>query len=156
MKRVITAINAKTERKLDAGVLDDIRKRGRAIFNVCDDDQPFAYTIGNFIINLPELLLIGFLDGGGILHRLSTHMIMTGRPFEDGEIFTLAGDSGRKVRLVRASSIARAEYTCAATRYAGYEDYAVMQVVMGDDHGRYPGETGCQPPYCNIPVLRSN
>jgi hypothetical protein len=67
-------------------------------------------------------------------------------------------DSGhhQKLRMIRANSLARAKYTCAVTRYAGYDDYAVTQVVMCDDQGRYPDETGCQPPYCNIPVLRSN
>ena len=133
-----------------------IRRTGRSIIGVfpCegDDGLPFAYTIGNDLKGLPELLVIGTSDGG-FLDDLSRLMIAAGHTFEDGQTFQMAG-ARVPVKLIRANFSATADYTIQAGVFFGHHDYAVMQVLLPDRVGRFPGEPGCQQPYESAPVLR--
>ena len=44
-------------------------------------------------------------------------------------------------------------YTKGASTYLGHGDYAVMQVLVADDHNRFPDEEGCDE-QALTPVLR--
>jgi hypothetical protein len=133
-----------------------IERAGRTIIAVFPTEEdpgvPFAYTIGNHLKGLPELLVIGTAHAG-FLNDLSRLMIASNAPFEDSQTLTMIG--GRvPVKLIRASAAARAEYTIQAGEHFGHQNYSVMQVLMPDKQGRFPGEDGCDEPYASVPVLR--
>jgi hypothetical protein len=85
----------------------DIDQHGRhiiCVFGDCEDDasfQPFAYTIGNWIQSLPELLIIGS-PAGGFLNSLSNKMVKRGRAFDDGEVVVLDGGYVGLVKIINA------------------------------------------------------
>ena len=118
-----------------------------------DDGPPFAYTIGNALKNLPELLVIGTSDAG-FLNDLSQMMIEAGMPFADGHLVRIGG-ARLPVKLIRADPVAQDEYTIQAGEFRGHDDYAVMQVLIPDREGRYPGDAGCQEPWSRFPVLHA-
>jgi hypothetical protein len=140
----------------------DIARVGRTIVGVgAGEDTPaFAYTIGNHLHRiarfrpcpLPELLVIGTYQGS-FLNLLSRLMIGRSAAFEDGEQVQMLG--GRyPVRIIRANGTARTDYAIQAGRYFGTEEFEVMQVLMPDLDGVFPGEPGCQSPFRDVPVLR--
>ena len=132
-----------------------IKRDGRSIVGVLateeDDGPPFTYTIGNHLKGLPELLVIG-TSQGFFLNTLSHLMIAAGHGFEDGETVRMLGS--KEVKLIHASAAAREEYTIQAGEHFGHQNYSVMQVLMPDKQGRFPGEDGCDEPYASVPVLR--
>jgi Domain of unknown function (DUF4262) len=134
---------------------EDIRHSGRSIIFgfSCEENGPqFAHTIGNHLKALPELLIIGTTQGA-CLNDLSQMMIKSGNPFLDGQLVRI--NAGRlPVKIIRANNTAQADYTLCAGDYFGHQDYAVMQVIMPDRTGKFPGEDGCQEPYSLLPVLR--
>jgi Domain of unknown function (DUF4262) len=144
------------ERRFHEGTTDHIKRSGRSIIGIfpCEDDDgwSFAYTIGNHLKNLPELLIIG-TSNGRLLNDLSQMMLDVGRSFLDGQLVRI-GDARLPVKIIRANSIAQADFTIQAGQYFGHEDYAVMQVLASDRTGKFPGEDGCQKPYSLVPVLR--
>jgi hypothetical protein len=133
----------------------DIKRDGRSIACIGGEGKGefnFAYTIGNQTVSLPELLVIGVLNGS-FLNDLSQQMIDRGRAFTDGELVRLPG-ARLPMKAVVVGSKARDEYTIQAGQHFGTEDYAVLQILISDKEGRFPDEPGCQPPYSHIPVLR--
>jgi Domain of unknown function (DUF4262) len=144
-----------SRREFHDGTTEHIRRSGRSIIGVvpeADDDLPFAYTIGNHLKKLPELLVIGTCRAA-FLNDLSELMIRTGKPFLDGQLVRINA-ARPPVKLIRANDIARTDYTVQAGQYLGHENYAVMQVLIPDRNGRFPGENGCQEPFSLLPVLR--
>ena len=145
-----------TNREFHLVTAEHIARQGRSIIGVCscagDEGFPFSYTIGNYIKGLPELLIIGS-GSAPYLNDLSRLMIAAGKPFEDGEMIHLLMLT-LPLKMIRASAIAQEEYTIQAGQYFGHENYAVMQAVLPDKEGRFPGEEGCQPPYSLFPILR--
>jgi hypothetical protein len=143
-------------RKFYQGTTEHINRSGRSILGVfpCEgeDGYSFAYTIGNHLKGLPELLVIGTTNGA-FLNDLSQMMIDTGRPFLNGQLVRI-GDARLPVKIIRANSTAQADYTIQAGQYFGHEDYDVMQVLIPDPAGKFPGENGCQEPYSLFPILR--
>jgi hypothetical protein len=136
-------------------VESDIKQYGRSIVGVCGDDgsHPFAYTIGNYRqAMLPELLVIGVMRAG-FLNDLSQQMIDAGQPFKDGQIVLLPGAEA-PLKMIRANNTARTEYAVQAGVHFGHDNYSIMQVLLSDHDGKFPGETGCQPPYSDVRVLR--
>jgi len=133
----------------------DIKRFGRSIIGVGagDDQPPFAYTIGNGVQwpPLPELLVIGFAKSM-FLNDLSRLMIARAAAFDDGELVRLVG-SKVPVKVIRASDTAKSDFTIGAGRYYGHERYDVMQVLIPDFDGVFPGEPGCQSPFDRVPVL---
>jgi hypothetical protein len=118
-------------RKFYAGTAEHIKRSGRSIMQVFvpegEEGWPFSYTIGNHLRELPELLAIG-TSQGGFLNDLSQKMVDAGKPFEDGQF--------------------------QVGEYFGHQNYSVMQVLIPDREGKFPGEDGCQPPWSQFPVLR--
>jgi Domain of unknown function (DUF4262) len=143
-------------RRFYEGTAEHIRQSGRSIIGVfpCqeDDDWPFAYTIGNHLKDLPELLVIG-TSNAAFLNDLSQMMIDAGKPFLDGQLVRI-NVARLPVKVVRANSAAQADFTIQAGQFFGHEDYAVMQVLMPDRTGKFPGEEDCQEPFSLFPVLR--
>ena len=137
---------------------EHIERAGRTVVGVfpTEDDPgvPFAYTIGNHLKGLPELLVIGVaVAGAGFLNVLSHRMIAAGHGFKDGETIRILGGK-MPVKLIRAGAAAREEYTVQAGAHFGHDEYEVMQVLIPDKQGRFPGEDGCDEPYASVPVLR--
>jgi hypothetical protein len=140
-------------RHLHDNIDDDVRRDGRSVLCIGaeDDSPPFAYTIGNALVGLPELLIIGTLEGG-LLNDLSRIMLERGRAFDDGELVNLGGKF--PVKIITADvGRAQHDYTIQAGQYLGVEDYPVLQVLVPDRNGRYPDDAECQRPYANMPVL---
>jgi hypothetical protein len=137
-----------------------IGRVGRSIVAVFageeDDEFPFAYTIGNHLKGLPELLAIG-TNEAGFHNKLSQMMIDTGETFGDGRVVSLpsgGAPADLRLKLIRAGNVARTEYAVQAGEHFGHDDYSIMQVLISDKDGRFPGEKGCQEPYSRVPVLR--
>src|SRR5438034_11618292 len=95
----------------------------------------FAYTIGNWLAKLPELLIIGTTKGS-VLNDLSQKMIERGSAFDDGEIVSLGGRF--PVKIINADERAQRDYTIQAGQYLGGEYYTVQQVLACDRNGRFP------------------
>ncbi len=137
------------------GIAGDIQRHGRAVICVGGDkdEPPFAYTIGNSSVGLPELLILGTAKGAP-LNALSDIMAKRKAAFADNELVDLGGRVPVKVITVTDLARARADYTVQAGEYFRHDDYAVQQVLMPDRSGRFPDEPGCRAPYATIPILR--
>jgi hypothetical protein len=151
--------------KLYDGITEHIEQNGRSIIGVFavegDEEPPFAYTVGNAChpiqrgsTAMPELLAIG-TPHGGFLNELSQMMIDADAAFEDGQVVLIPG-ARLPVKIVRANNVARTEYALQAGQYFGHNNYPIMQVLIPDRDGKFPGDVGCQPPFSDIPVLRPN
>lgn len=139
---------AKTEYAL---IKADIERGGRHILGIPDGEPaPFAYTIGNELKGLPELLIIGVSRKAGLLNVLSDMMIERGTRFAEGEIVSLGGKY--PVKIINANATAQAEYTIQAGVFYGYDNYSVQQVLVSDPHGHFPDDPQCDPSY-RMPVL---
>lgn len=129
-------------------VRSNIDRHGQHIFFIVpEDEEPaFAYTIGNAVIGLPELLLIGNFStttSGGILNDLGLKMRASSQPL--AHEISLGGDY--PVRIRAASSLATQRYTIQVSRFLGHVHYRVLQILLCDPNGQYPGEPGCDPAY---------
>ncbi|SMH26464.1 DUF4262 domain-containing protein [Mesorhizobium australicum] len=107
----------------------------------------FTYTIGNADRGLPELLLIGDFPSriaAGLLNELGAKMREDGKPLATGLI-----DIGWSipVKIRRTGPLARTRYTIQVNRYLGHDCYSVLQVMVCDENGRYPGDPGCDHRY---------
>lgn len=135
-----------------AAIERNIARSGQHLFLVfAERETPaFAYTIGNALHGLPELLLIGNYSpqiAASVLNDLGQRMRHSGRPLE-GEIDI---DVHYPVRVRHAAPEARQRYTLQAGRYLRHEEYDVLQVLLCDPDGIYPGEQGCKPSY-DVPL----
>jgi len=140
------------ETDIYAAIERNIVRSGHHLFLIFGDGATpaFVYSIGNALRGLPELLLIGNFApsvAGGIVNDLGQRMRDAARPLE-GDI-----DVGGQfpVRLRRASAAARDHYTLQAGRYLRHEEYDVLQVLLCDPQGLYPGEPGCAAGY-DVPL----
>lgn len=122
------------------------------VFSTKEGERSFAYTIGNCEKGLPELLVIGDHDAW-YLNQFSQMMIDRGQAFEHGERVSL-GEGGLPCMMLEANESVKSEYTIQATQYYGdAAAYDVMQVVIPDKQGRFPGEDGCAEPFASTPVF---
>jgi hypothetical protein len=136
-----------------------IEKHGQCvqIVRLTKDDppgaKPFMYTIGNFHLGLPELLIIDtdkeiFAD---VLNRLGKIQRDRRKGFEDEELVSVGGKF--PLRIVDAGEIGRRQYATFVGIFYGTQHYEVRQVLLPDTQGRWPDTPGCDPPYCNQPIL---
>jgi hypothetical protein len=130
-------------------VRQNIESCGQHLFQVFADgsDPGFTYTIGNADRGLPELLLIGDFPpriAAGLLNELGATMREDGKPPATGLV-----DIGWSipVKVRQAGSLARSRFTIQVGQYLGHDHYHVLQVMVCDEHGRYPGDAGCAPRY---------
>jgi len=147
-------------RRLRADLEHKVRTYGRAvmwIFPADDSADPlndtFAYTVGN-APKLPELLVIGMQDKNAkwVLNAASDALAKTLAAAGPIPPQGMALDLGGKcpVYLVPASDEAKKDMTFAATNWHGGTDYPLMQVVMPDQHGRFPWHDDCDWPYGRV------
>jgi len=137
-------------------IYNDIRRDGRSVLCIGgeEDSLPFAYTIGNALKGLPELLMIGGIAGAYLLNVLSEQIVERNGGFDDGELISLGGKF--PVKIINATDTrARSEYTIQAGQAIGHENYAVQQVLIADKSGRYPDDPECAAPYSSVPVLHA-
>jgi len=135
-----------------AAIERNIARSGQHMFLIfADGETPaYAYSIGNALHGLPELLLVGNFSprlAGSVINDLGRKMREARRPLE-GDI-----DIGGQfpVRVRRASAEARQRFTLQAGRYLRHEEYDVLQLLLCDAAGIYPGEPGCEPAY-DVPL----
>lgn len=137
---------------LRTAVQANIDRAGQHLFAIFGDgDAPgFIYTIGNANHALPELLLIGDFSPQSvapILDVVGRRMRETGQfPLEELDV-----GATYPVRTRLAGERAKSEYTLQVGEYLGHEEYAVVQLLLADPAGRYPGEQGCDPRY-DVPL----
>jgi hypothetical protein len=124
----------------------------QAVFSGEDDDAPpFMYTIGNYGHGLPEFIVVGATDRGPALNQLAEIQRDKGEALY-GDI-TLA-EGGLPVRLVDCSSHAvRDVLTVQVGQHYRTERYAVTQILLPDDEGRFPGDPECEEHYASFPLL---
>ena len=138
-------------RQLCKDIENDVRQSGRSVLCIGAEENllPFAYTIGNALKGLPELLIIGTIKGE-LLNDLSEKMLDRGDAFDDGELVSLGGKFPVKI-ITADDGRAQRDFTIQAGQYLGREDYAVQQVLVCDRSGHYPDDPQCQAPYSLSP-----
>jgi hypothetical protein len=134
---------------------EDIARVGWSCMGVGggEDSLPFIYTIGLHLKGLPELLVIGGI--GPSLHSVvneSASRMVAGGAFTHGQRIGFGGEHSL-VAVHCDSPDAWDEYTIQAASYYGHRDYKVIQLVLCDQQGRYPWDSGCADPYARQPVL---
>lgn len=130
----------------------NIVRSGQQLISVfgAGDEPGFSYTIGNARLGLPELLIVGNFDPrvtGEILNILGADMRGARRPLEGDLEF----GAQFPARARRASAAAKSRFTIQASSYLGHDEYDVVQLLLCDPDGVYPGEPGCAPPY-DVPL----
>jgi hypothetical protein len=143
-------------------MLDDIKACGRTVLSVFPDedtgDYSFSYSVGNSIMDLPELLLFAMhpRDARWLINLLSEQMIERGRKFDDGELVSMGGPC--PVCVIDASDSVKNEYTIQVkhmlTKVGLENEYRVMQIVLPDPDGLFPWDDGCSEPYAQMKVCR--
>lgn len=144
---------------LHESVAEHIQQHGQSVIGVFGDaDGPtFSYTIGNHERGLPEIIIFGLdpsSDAQPMLNWLCEKQRERGHAFAHGELFK---EDGMKcaIKFVSCSGPAVREYCVQAWDYYNVapESFDVIQMVVPDHHGRFPGEAGCEAPYKDMPLL---
>jgi len=130
-------------------VKQNIEAFGQHLFQVFGEGPVpgFTYTIGNADRGLPELLLIGDFPShiaAALLNELGAKMREVGEPLAAG-LIDIGWSIPIKVR--EAGPRARSRYSIQVDQYLGHGHYSVLQVMVCDENGRYPGDAGCNPRY---------
>ena len=117
------------------------------------DVLPFTYTIGNFKVAMPELLLIGWCDEVAvrIINTLGRLQRDRGMGFRSGE--TVNYSAKFTARLMDTGPKGLDEYALWVDGYYERKDVKVYQVLLSDQNGKFAGESGCLPPYSEQPLL---
>ncbi|MFT3966412.1 MAG: DUF4262 domain-containing protein [Sphingobium sp.] len=129
-------------------IQSNIDMAGQHIFAIFPDGDTagFAYTIGNARLGLPELLIIGNFAPilmGSVLNEVGRRIRQADQvPDQDIDI---GGAFPIRPRL--AGAAVRSAFTIQVGRFLGHDEYAVVQLLLPDPMGLYPGEPGCDPRY---------
>lgn len=140
-------------------VTDNIAERGQQVqvVHITKDDppdsKPFMYTIGNYHLGLPELLIVDtdkriFVD---VLNRLGKLQRDRKRAFADEELVSMGGRF--PLRIVDAGVVGRTEYASFVGIFYDSQNYEVRQVIIPDTQGRWPDQPGCDLPFARQPIL---
>lgn len=127
--------------------IDRVGQHVFGIFPTSPDDEGFLYTIGNALRGLPELLIVGNIPldiGCMILNVVGDHMRKSEKTLDEG---FLDLDWTFPFKIRKCSDRAKEEYTVQCGQFLGREDYDVLQVMICDKAGKYPGEEGVDPRY---------
>jgi len=143
--------------ELYKNIRDHISREGHAVIGIEDSDPSFAYTIGEYEINAPELLIFGLSGPNSTM--ILNHIVAVRRRRPEGQTFR----HGERVNLggkyppiiMDATIRAATDYAIQACEYYKIppELLRVQLVVAPDTNGRYPWESGCKAPYANIPTI---
>ena len=119
------------------------------------DEMSFAYTIGNHVRGLPEMLIVAPMRHEDMMSLLNyaAATLATKGPHQvaDGELVDIGGTFPMKARPV--GSFVRQKYTIQAGQYWRNERYDVIQLLLCDKEGRYPDDPDCDARYAEQPVL---
>ena len=131
-----------------AVIQSNIDRAGQHIFAIFPDADTagFAYTIGNARLGLPELLI----SGNFAPHLMASVLNEVGRRMRQADQvpekdIDIGGAFPIRPRL--AGAAARSAFTIQVGRFLGHEEYAVVQLLLPDPMGLYPGEARCAPRY---------
>lgn len=133
--------------KVDQMCRDAIRANGLFVMAVLDEDpmKNLFYTVGNHARGHPELLTVAGADvdqATDILVYFSVRGMSKGK-LVPGDVLV---DGGKfPMRLVDAPRARDVMHV--AERYYNHRDFGVLQLVVPDTNGVFPGEPGCQRPY---------
>lgn len=136
-------------------IAENIQTHGRHLFGIFDPERNlpiFCYTVGNALVGMPELIIVGNLDmklQGMILNAISDHQVSTGVGVSDG---LLDINWTYPFKIHTPSESVKTEYTLQAGNFLGHSDYQVRQVMICDTNGVYPDEDGFDTRY-NIKPL---
>jgi uncharacterized protein DUF4262 len=135
------------------GIAANIAKAGRSLIAVGGSklDPSFCYSIGNSLVGKPELIVFGLApeDAMYVLNAASERPEIVG--LETGGLVQIGGTFGLKA--VRCGALAKATYSIQATRFLRDDAYDLVQLLVPDPAGRYPGDPDCALPYANAPIL---
>ena len=126
---------------------------GQAVIGTSGDCGKFSYTIGNAEKGFPELLCIGPFNQNSvcmILNIIGKSMREIGMAPREGITDWRGLQSPIMVRM--AGAAARDECTIQAGQRLGHEHYEVLQIVLSDRNGRFPGNPSCDPVF-QVPLL---
>jgi hypothetical protein len=111
---------------------------------VDEDEVPLVYSVGNYGHDLPELLFMGYASDMRVvvhvLNKLGEIQRERRMAFEEGEFVDIGAQF--KVKMGAVSDDARAKYTGFIQRYYETDEYVVLQALLCDTSGRYPGDPG--------------
>lgn len=135
----------------------NIRETGRTVVFVAADPG-FAYTIGNSLRDLPELIVFGLSPDDSVLtlNAWSSLMIKRGASFGDGEMVRFDEFSeALPCRATRCDGLAKLRYSIQISRVFDVDDraYDLMQMLIPDKRGVFPDDPRCEPPYAGMPIL---
>lgn len=122
------------------------------VFPAADDPDPvtgFHYTIGNAEKGLPELLMIGNFPprlAQPVLNQIGAMMRDTRKAPPEG-LLDLGEPYLVPFKVRKAGPAAREDYTIQATSRVAGADYEVLQIMLVDPAGKWPGEDGCHPDF---------
>lgn len=149
------SMEAVMERFFD-GVEESIAEESAGVLGVVDGkggSPAFCYTVGATAFGLPELLLVGSADPdfAGLLQDCVEIQIRRGRAFEDQERIDIGG--AFPVLASQADSLMAEEYVRQASDFF-HQTVEVVQILVPDTAGRYPGDPDVDPIYKIQPILR--
>jgi hypothetical protein len=147
-------------RRLFDDVARHILEAGQSVVGVFDpdgEDLPFSYTIGNTAHGLPELLIVGLEPRAAqnVLNALGLMMRERGTAFANLEQVSLHAGA-LPVLMVETDDRGTGAFAVQAAAYYADRPVAVVQVLVPDPLGLFPGHAGCQQPYASVEVLNED
>lgn len=136
----------------------NIKRHGRHLTGVVDT-RPFMYTTGHAERHgLPELIILGlaYPSAGRLLNAIGDMMFTAA---DEGAAWTfprdvdLGGAFPARLQAVRNPAHVKDEFTCTCGRRLGHRDYRVVQVILCDKEGRFPGHPECAEPFASQVIL---
>lgn len=115
------------------------------VFGDPDLSMPsFTYTIGLSAKGLPDLLVFGLpQEASGIVADIAQMMVESKTRLADGLVIRDVASVPLKLRSLGLSD--GFKFATGAKRFAREQHYtaSLMQIVLPDQAGRFPGEDGC-------------
>lgn len=134
-------------------ILESIQKHNRFVMGVMGDvnSPAFMYSIGNHLVGLPEIICVGIHEQA-IMNFWCDAMIK--KKFAHGDLITWANaDVGCRVSVPYDMRDVRENYTVQAGQFYDHQNYDVIQMIIPDKRGRFPGNPLCEAPYSQLPIL---
>lgn len=115
---------------------------------------PYMYTIGLRARGQPELIFVGEAspDMGGLINKICESLKLHIR-FHDNMRVGIGTRHPFKLLTVGMKAKSQMQH-CAA--YWKTLDFDVMQIIMCDKEGRWPGDPDCSEPFASTVVLKDN
>lgn len=132
------------------GIKKTITRYGRQVLAVGENPM-FGYTIGNFLVNRPELIVFGagFEGTTFILNKVSKELLKD----ENLTMVDLGGKYPVMLHTVINPDAAIDRYLVQAGQYFGHRLFKIVQVLIPDLHGRFPNNPACDEPFKGYPLL---